>query len=626
MEHAIAPRPLEPTAAGRWGDRYLLVLSLCLLGYALMGRSFAYIGVPPLFIGEALLGAGLLLAIRLRTLDRLGTAGPFWILLALQVLTVVRSVPYLGEFGLDVARDAMLFGYGFYAYVVFALLTERPERVRELIVRYRTFAVVMVALAWLPYLAFRIDESWIPFMPGRDNVQIFEAKGGDLLVHLSGIAAFLILGLRRQSWPLTLGLAATALLVMVSNRGGMIAFVLACGLALLLKPPGASSLRLGVALFAVVVAGLVAVPVMQSARIAGNSRELTVDQIWDPAKSIVGQSDSSTLETAKTRRLQRWKMIADDTAFGDLFWTGHGFGLNLADHYGFNVDEEGSLRSPNNGTMTVLARLGVPGLALWVLLHGWWVTLMLQAWWRARRARQDTWSAVFAFGLCLWVALMVNASFGVYLEGSMGGIWLWTVVGAGLAAVQTARTHPDLFSTPDFGHVPPRTVVPAALSGPAADMLPAIRAAIAATPWTPATAPAAVPPPRHIVPPEAALAATPPAMPWATAPTPWTASQTSAEAPQPAPLHTTAPASPPASPPVEAPAEAPVATVTAPPVEAPRRRWAPVPGGPADIPHPSLAVPTRPAPAPPRPPAPPGLRPTDAAWEWTPTASAWRSS
>ncbi len=605
MELAFAPRPhtpLEPAAAGRWGDRYLLVLSLCLLGYALMGRSFAYVGVPPLFIGEAMLGAGLLLSIRLRTLDRLGTAGPFWILLALQALTVVRSVPYVGTYGLDVARDAMLFGYGFYAYVVFALVTQRPERVRELVLRYRTFAVVMTALVWLPYLAFRINESWIPFMPGQDDVRIIEAKGGDLLVHLSGIAAFLILGLRKPTWGLTFGLAATSLLVMVSNRGGMIAFVLACGLALLLKPPGASGLRLGFALVAVVVAGLVAVPVMQSVRISGNSRELTVDQIWDNVKSIVGQSDSNTLETTKTWRLAWWKRIIDDTAGGPLFWTGHGFGLNLADHYGFNVDEEGSLRSPHNGSMTVLARTGVPGLALWMLLHAWWVVLMAQAWWRARIATRHTWSAVFAFGLCLWVALMVNASFEVYLEGPMGGIWLWTVVGAGLAAIQVARQRPDLFDTPDFGHVPPRTVVPTGLSGPAAEILPAIRAAIAATPWTPATGAAAPPPPR-IAAPEAPPAAAPPETPWATAPTPWM------------------PAPPPSQEAVPSTEGAVQTTETAPSLDV---RWARVPGGPADIPHPSVAA--RPAPAPPRPPAPPGLRPTDGAWEWAPTATAWRSS
>src|SRR4051812_7566548 len=41
-------------------DRFLLALAIALLGYALAGRGFAYIGLPPLFVGEALLGAGVL--------------------------------------------------------------------------------------------------------------------------------------------------------------------------------------------------------------------------------------------------------------------------------------------------------------------------------------------------------------------------------------------------------------------------------------------------------------------------------------------------------------------------------------------------------------------------------------
>ena len=617
MTLAFAPTPhtpLAPASEGRAGDRYLLALGACLLGYALLGRAFAYVGVPPVFIGEVLLAVGLALTVRLHGLNRLGRVGPFWVLLALQVLTVVRSVPYVGEYGLDVARDAMLFGYGFYAYVVFLLVTERPERLRALVLRYRTFATVMVALVWLPYLAYRINETWIPLVPGQDNVRLVEAKGGDLMVHLSGIGAFLLLGLRRQTWPITLGLAVTAILVMISNRGGMIAFVLALGLAVALRPRGASGARMAFALVAVVVAGIVAVPVMESVRISGNSRALTVEQIWDNVKSVVGQSDSNTLETTKTWRLAWWKKIIDDTALGDKFWTGRGFGLNFADYDGFAVDDEGSLRSPHNATMTVLGRLGVPGLVLWLVLHAWWVFLMLRAWFAARVARRDTWASVFAFALCLWVALVVNSSFEVYFEGPMGGIWLWTVVGAGLAAVTVWRRHPDLFSTPDFGAAAERRV-PAQL--PDAAVLAGVQAAIAATPWTTAggTALARVAPPAPVPPPVSA-----PAQPvsWASATTPWD------EAPRASERRDETPRQP--FPPAWVPAAAWAPQGAAPPAFVPLADAAPQvavpPGTPASTP-PS---------APPRPPVARGAapraapRPTDALWEWSPAAAAWRSS
>ena len=228
---------------------------------------------------------------------------------------------------------------------------------------------------------------------------------------------------------------------MVSNRGGMIAFVLAVGLAYALRPPRARSARLGVALVAVILAGILAVPVMQSVRISGNSRELTVEQIWDNVKSVVGQSDSNTLETTKTWRLTWWKKIIDDTVYGDKFWTGRGFGLNFADYDGFAVDDQGSLRSPHNATMTVLGRLGVPGLVLWLLLHAWWAFTMARAWSGRAPTRRDTWAAVFAFALCLWVALVVNASFEVYFEGP------WAASGSGPSS---ARAWPPsrVFRTP----------------------------------------------------------------------------------------------------------------------------------------------------------------------------------
>jgi hypothetical protein len=35
-----------------------------------------------------------------------------------------------------------------------------------------------------------------------------------------------------------------------------------------------------------------------------------------------------------------------------------------------------------------------------------------------------------------WVAFIVNASFDVFLEGPMGGVWFWVLFGFGLAAVR----------------------------------------------------------------------------------------------------------------------------------------------------------------------------------------------
>ena len=46
------------------GDRYLALLAIVLLGYALMGKGFAYIGFPPLYVGEIAFLTGIVVFVR----------------------------------------------------------------------------------------------------------------------------------------------------------------------------------------------------------------------------------------------------------------------------------------------------------------------------------------------------------------------------------------------------------------------------------------------------------------------------------------------------------------------------------------------------------------------------------
>ena len=45
-------------------DRYTILLALALLGYAIAGKGFAYLGAPPLFVGEFMLLLGILVFLR----------------------------------------------------------------------------------------------------------------------------------------------------------------------------------------------------------------------------------------------------------------------------------------------------------------------------------------------------------------------------------------------------------------------------------------------------------------------------------------------------------------------------------------------------------------------------------
>src|SRR5262249_28995466 len=127
------------------------------------------------------------------------------------------------------------------------------------------------------------------------------------------------------------------------------------------------------------------------------------------------------------------------TFSGNYFWTGKGFGINLADDDGFQVEVDRTLRNPHNVHMAILARAGVPGFALWLMLQGWFgVTLFLKCL-KDRQLKREGLARVEAWVLLYWLAFLINGTFDVALEGPQGGIWFWSVFGFGLALILTSR-------------------------------------------------------------------------------------------------------------------------------------------------------------------------------------------
>ncbi len=165
-------------------------------------------------------------------------------------------------------------------------------------------------------------------------------------------------------------------------------------------------------------------------------RPATIQQMIDNLFSIFGPSSDGGLEGSKQYRLAWWGKIVDYTVFGKYFWTGKGFGVNLADVDGVQTATDHSLRSPHNSFMTVLARMGVPGLVLWVLVQGAFGIGLLRAVLAHRHAGDLQFAAVGGFILAYWVAMMVDTSFDPYLEGPQGGIWFWVILGLGLLVMR----------------------------------------------------------------------------------------------------------------------------------------------------------------------------------------------
>jgi hypothetical protein len=164
-------------------------------------------------------------------------------------------------------------------------------------------------------------------------------------------------------------------------------------------------------------------------------RPINPEQIAKNLTSLGGGSETEMLQVTRRWRLLWWNAIIDYTVHGKYFWPGKGFGINLAYDDGIEPFSYSPTRSPHNGHLTVLARAGVPGMVLWILLQLGFAVSMLVGFVRARHIGQHTRASLFAWILGYWMAFMVNASFDVYLEGPQGGIWFWCVFGYGIALI-----------------------------------------------------------------------------------------------------------------------------------------------------------------------------------------------
>jgi hypothetical protein len=167
-------------------------------------------------------------------------------------------------------------------------------------------------------------------------------------------------------------------------------------------------------------------------RIEGG-RNIDFAQLAANMTSIFGDSTTGNLDGTKEWRLDWWKFIIGYTIHGEYFWFGKGFGANLAEIDDFMVGPgTPPLRSPHNVHMTFLARSGVSGLSIWLIMLTVWFVTVFRNMIVAKRDGETRWAGFFMFIACYVLAVVVDATFDVAIEGPMLGIWFWTLIGIGL--------------------------------------------------------------------------------------------------------------------------------------------------------------------------------------------------
>jgi hypothetical protein len=416
---------------------YGYLLCFVLIGYATLGKGFAYVGIPPLFIGEIVFFLGILVVIRSGCGIAMLASIPSILLILLITLVLMRTIPYIGTYGINAARDSVVAVYGLFAFIVIALLLERPERLSSVLAAYSRFAWFygLGAMALLNSSAFlgSLMPAW-PF----GGIPLVYVRLGEGSAHLAGAAVFAILGLRRVG-PMWMAVTLLNIGMAAVSRGAMLTSLVPIGLVAILgreRKRFGLVLLIGSALFAFTYGLGLEMPLP-------GGRSIGPQQIINGFESVIGNSDKSNLDGTKTWRLNWWQSIVDYTVNGPYFWTGKGFGVNLAEDDNYEVGHEiggPPVRSPHSVNMTMLARAGVPGLILWVVTLVGWFGMLFRMMVVARRHGDFRWADIFLWIACYGSAIVVDASFDVALEGPMLGIWFWCLFGLGIAATMIYRT------------------------------------------------------------------------------------------------------------------------------------------------------------------------------------------
>jgi hypothetical protein len=428
-----------------WGDRYLALLAIVLLGYALMGKGFAYLGLPPLYVGEFAFLAGIVAFLRTGAFVGALATLPAVLLVALMAWVLARTLPFFGLYGFDSLRDSAVIVYGGFAFIVIGLLLEDARRINT-VLRYYGIMVVSFPAIFVGLLLMKYWWDYIPRLYGP--VPIVDVGPSAAGTHLAGAMVFVLIGYRKASFLWVCVWFATLALVCATNRGATLAVVVPIAFAMLMLGRFRLMLTVVVAGLAIIAALLALESTFGHHEEAKESidRPVSAHQIVENAKSIVGQSGHQA-EGTKVWRLNWWNIIINDTIQGPNFWTGRGFGINLADADGFGGTADPRhprppTRSPHSVHMALLARAGVPGLVLWAVLLVSWFGMLMRAMLTARARGQEAWVELFLFVVCYVMAILINASFDVVLEGPMQGIWFWCLFGFGVGSVMVYRAQP----------------------------------------------------------------------------------------------------------------------------------------------------------------------------------------
>ena len=422
----------------KW-DLWAKWILFLLVGLALTGRSFSYLGIPPakLFIGDLTLAAFIFLRPRklfdpwLKALTNGGPLGAVsWILLisiSYGIFQVIRGV--LLGFSPVVAIENVVFNvYPLFLFLGLWVGARRPE----LLLRYiQVFGICFFLYAPL-YLLFLHNIQLM--MPGADGVPVFGQAGGGGYIILS----LLCLDPKPGRWWPVMTMGAIVLLA-----GQVRAEWLGTCVALLIWGVLSRKMNrvamIGVGIFAVLLIGFlldVNLPSPGERGGAISSTEIVARGLAavspDLARDMTGSDNVSFYRGTITWRQNWWKAIwqnSQENYTNLLIGPGYGFLLRNLVTY---LKDSGELRTPHNVFYYALGYSGWIGVTIFLSLQAACGMLL----WRVYKATGQSW------GLAVWASLLLAAFFGNVMETPSGAIPFYLTMGLFVGPAMATMSSP----------------------------------------------------------------------------------------------------------------------------------------------------------------------------------------
>jgi hypothetical protein len=401
------------------------VAGFLLTGYLTLGRSFAYLGIPPLFIGEIALGAflffkprvalGTWVASLLRASPLNGVGLALLAFVAYGVWQVGRGA--LSGFPIIGALKTFTFNYyTIYLFMGIWIGLQAPDFLPKLM---RVIAWVNGIYGVIFLVALRRVDIYLPGF-GAQDVPLFAPPAGQVMV-IVGLLCF-ERDLRAVWFVLMLNVVITLVWQVRAEWAGLAAAILVWGLLTGRLGRVVAMAMAGVALF-----GMLA---LADIRLPGRNGDVSLSE---SLARVIAPID---LELAKELS-PKAKYHAGTAQWRELWWDGiwrsvhssptlqafgHGYGfplVSLAPVDGYKA----STRTPHSVFYYALGYTGWVG----VILFGALQFAILRLLWRSYRLTGQ------AAGLAWWVMGMVRFSFEEGLETPMKAIPFYLLMGMCMA-------------------------------------------------------------------------------------------------------------------------------------------------------------------------------------------------